>query len=366
MNTNSHKCELCGEKFQFQSIYSTGEPPQLTVTEFVFGLWPMVKSTLVSTSYNGMLAVLWLVVAPFLISWFLDISCCVIFRKEMSLLSFLSISFRSPVSFVLSWWNGALVTSTVLVSSCTIYYLYLTLKSEYHRRQVDLYRRLDGNEANLRHINAVVQEMVARRIERREEQLVAHRDVEAEVQRSETDGEVGAYGGGVHVLIDPAEGVVAAQENSGSQNELRNGSIPSENVNNSSSPSLSPSLERPASTSSEGELIAQSGEIEPAQLPIQPLPMAQDPDIQRPPEQAENDDMENLLRGLLRNVEEGADNEDLDAVARDIPMHLEPNYAHFFTFLAVNVIFIISFAVLPVLIGDIHYSFVLIVIDRSP
>ena len=97
MGAGSHKCELCGETFQFTSIYSTGDPPQLTVAEFFSGLWPMIKNTFSHVVYHGTMAIIWLIIAPLLTSWFLDISFCIVFRRNVHLFSFFDVIFRNPI-----------------------------------------------------------------------------------------------------------------------------------------------------------------------------------------------------------------------------------------------------------------------------
>ena len=132
--SSEQKCELCGEIFQFKSIYSTGDPPQLSTVEFIQGLWPImvrVGHQLLEHAFNGFC---WLGLLPFLTSWWLEICSYVVFKKDIEIFAFLYKSFQSPGSFMVAWWNGVLATSIVTVTSLLMYHAFQNIQQEINIR----------------------------------------------------------------------------------------------------------------------------------------------------------------------------------------------------------------------------------------
>lgn len=345
MGAGLHKCELCGETFQFTSIYSTGDPPQLTVAEFFSGIWPMIKNTFSQVAYHGTLAIIWLVIAPLLTAWFLDISLCIVFRRNFQLFSFLDVIFRSPTNFLLSWWNGVLATSTILVSMVVIYYLYITLKIEYLRRKA-AFRR---DETRRR----IWQEFVARRAGQQEAPEV-HDERESQADINAADSNHDVSGGGMHVgfvagtLRDGIEVDVEVDENA--------------KAYDIDSDQISPSADVDAVIVQHNEALLANGiDIVAA---VDGLANIQDvqliPDLNQ--ENVAAGDIDNVLRGIFRNGADGNEDADADAdaldvaAARDLQLIIEPTTTFFLKFIAINALLIVSFVVLPVLIGRLFLS----------
>ena len=122
MKGSENRCELCGEKFQFRSVYSTGErPPELSAIEFLQGLYPIALNIFDKISKHICSAVAWLFVLPLLTSWWVEICSAFVLRAQVVPLKYIQNSFKSMGNFFVIWWNGVLASVMVAVLSIAIY-----------------------------------------------------------------------------------------------------------------------------------------------------------------------------------------------------------------------------------------------------
>lgn len=141
------KCELCGSRFVFRSVYKHGgtDPPSLSIFEFFSGLCPKVTSFMHELLSISVMTILWFFLLPVVVMCCVELSGVLVWNKPLSELRFAS----SATQLAAWWWNGLLTTLFVAFASASILQFFVACVTEFLRVQVLQLREEEAERARV-------------------------------------------------------------------------------------------------------------------------------------------------------------------------------------------------------------------------
>jgi acyl-CoA-binding protein len=161
-NRQNKKCELCGEEYQFRSIYQNGEIPSLSFFEFCHGLLPRVIEFIKNVIHLFSFIFFWLFLLPIVTTSFSLIYSNIIYQEDILTLLNINTIASSFSHLLASWWIGILNTLFIIFASLGISQFLDVIHKEFARARA---------RANLIHAQAILRTTVAELIEANHVQL---------------------------------------------------------------------------------------------------------------------------------------------------------------------------------------------------
>ena len=131
------KCELCGSKFIFRSLYKHGgtEPPSLSVLEFFCGLLPKITSFMHDLITVSIMTLLWFFCLPIIVMRCMNISLMLVMSGGEAAATSMSHLMSAPsiMQLAASWWNGLLTTLFIAFASASMLQFMAALQQEFLR-----------------------------------------------------------------------------------------------------------------------------------------------------------------------------------------------------------------------------------------
>lgn len=168
-NKQNKTCELCGEEYQFRSIWQNGELPSLSLFEFCHGLLPRVLKFIKNIIRIFSFIFFWLFLLPIVTTCFSLIYSNLIYQEEILSLFNINTIASSFSHLLASWWIGILNTLFIIFASLGITQFLDLIHKEFARARA---------RANLIHAQAILRTAVAELIQANRIQLEENNNFE--------------------------------------------------------------------------------------------------------------------------------------------------------------------------------------------
>ncbi len=119
---NKGKCELCGEKFQFQNVYAVGAPTRLTIFEVIMELMPRIVTISKTVLYVIISSFFWGVCLPLFTNWWIRLCWCVVSETNFGTCSLSILPLVDSVEHAMMAWYSGIVNICVIVAVSVLFF----------------------------------------------------------------------------------------------------------------------------------------------------------------------------------------------------------------------------------------------------